>query len=322
MTVPMYTSSSEAKEVTLGFAVAAVFPLLLQHGINFKKHLMEHILDQYHRIDVLLMNHVTIKSTRKINLAITSILLTVLLAAFFSALTLPRSSALIRYYSFFTEFKDEVIEFVTPFCTMQLVFAYQYTYPCIIAVTCGVLYYEFGDFLLQFHFKNLDDPAALSDRNKILSIAKIHALLFEVAHEVRDATSVICFLLLCFQTTTLYCSLAMFLLMKKEDFTIPQIIESCLVVTLIPASIIGVVYGASRISHVCQKIEMSLLLTRDKLSRQCVSNQDSIRFLDLMITKKLPRMTAFGLGELTPNFVLSMFGSLFTYSLLVLNLQK
>ncbi|GBN32973.1 hypothetical protein AVEN_153849-1 [Araneus ventricosus] len=319
--VPMHLHSSEASEVTFGFAVAGMFPLALHYAVKFKKHLVNHILKRFFRIEGMQGICIKTRDIRWMNFIVIIILLIPVFGAIVTVITLVDDNPLTLYFSFFIDFKNKVIGTSIQFCIIQILFGYTYTYPCIIALMCGAIYYEISEFLYYFQ-KRLNNESLSLSKNRVLAIMETHTFFFEVAHELLTATSVICFFLLCTQTTIMYCSLAMFVLTHKGDLTPPQIVENCLVITLMPISIFGIVFCASRISRMCQNVQLTLLRLRDGLSRQFIHDKYVIHFLNLMIEKKFPVMSAFGLGELTPNFVLNMFGSLFTYSLLILNLKK
>ncbi|GBM98604.1 hypothetical protein AVEN_242611-1, partial [Araneus ventricosus] len=151
------------------------------------------------------------------------------------------------------------------FCVNQLVFAHQYVFPCTVATMCGVLFKEFSVFLQRFH-EHLQDQCLPLSRNTVISAMKLYSSLYELAHELRNATSLICFVLLSCQLSIMYCSIAVFVLAKTENISIPQICENCLVIALVPASILVIVSCASKIGLQHQKIEISLSLLRSKLN--------------------------------------------------------
>ncbi|KAF8787300.1 hypothetical protein HNY73_008915 [Argiope bruennichi] len=224
------------------------------------------------------------------------------------------------YYSFFMNFEEDIAGISIRLITNQLVFAYQYAYPCIIALICSVIFYDFSEFLSRFHEK-LKLQQKTFHRNEILVMSKLHSLLFETVHRVQSTMSLICYFFLCSQMTVLYGSLSVFVLTKTEDINVSQICENVLIIILVPSSIIALVMGSSRINKQHLKLQTTILVLKGKLMRQSQCDLDVLNQLNLWKEKSFPVISAAGFAELTPRFMLSMFGSLFTYGLLIINLK-
>ncbi|GBM47368.1 hypothetical protein AVEN_66114-1 [Araneus ventricosus] len=257
---------------------------------------------------------------KSLNYVLISILSISVVLSAISALTMSKHRSLKLYYSFFVYFQEDVIGITVRFCINQLIFAYQYAYPCIIAMVYNVLYYDFSEFLFRFHEKLLSLQKTLN-RNEIMVIAKAHCLFFETVHQIQDSTALICFFFLCSQMTVLYGTLSVFVLTKTEDISVPQICENVLIILLVPASIIRLVLSASRISEQNKKIQITILVLKDRLIRQSNTDLETVNQLNLMKERQFPVISAAGFAELSPKFMLSMFGSLFTYGLLIINLK-
>ncbi|GBN90347.1 hypothetical protein AVEN_171824-1 [Araneus ventricosus] len=96
---------------------------------------------------------------------------------------------------------------------------------------CGIISYEFSEILSRFGIP-LDTRKSIFDANKILRELKKHTKLYKLSLDLQDAMT--CFFVVCSQMTAMFCSLCVFVLMKKEDITTPQIIEFVFIILLMP----------------------------------------------------------------------------------------
>ncbi|GBM80774.1 hypothetical protein AVEN_258813-1, partial [Araneus ventricosus] len=156
-----------------------------------------------------------------------------------SAFTLSTDVSLKLYYSFYQDLEEDAFGISVRFCMNQLVFGYQYTFPCIVSLMVGVFYYEFSELVRQLHTNLPTEQKSLS-QHEILPLAHLHTLLFKVSHDLAEATSLISFLLVSSQMTVMYCTLAYFMLSSGGPPSLPQICESLVIVALGPLSLISI----------------------------------------------------------------------------------
>ncbi|GBM43997.1 hypothetical protein AVEN_187596-1 [Araneus ventricosus] len=198
---------------------------------------------------------------------------------------------------------------------------YAYGFPCMIGLMCGIVYYEFSEILSRFRAR-LETQSTFFNANKILCELKIHSELYKLSYAVQDAMSLTCFFLFCYHMSSMYCVLSVFVLTKTEDIITAQIIEFILIIALMPPTIIGIIWCASRINVQHQKIQKTIHLLLDHHTNLHNHKAEIITYLNRMKEKQFPVMSACGVLELTPKLLFGLFGSLFTYGLLFLNLKR
>ncbi|GBL85180.1 hypothetical protein AVEN_222676-1 [Araneus ventricosus] len=281
----------------IGFAVAGVLPLILYYAVKSKICSIQHILKRYGKFKFFRFNTLLYRQSKSTNFATIIILISTVLASTASTLTLADENQSKLYYSFFINFENDTFGFSVGFCMNQLYLPFLHTFPCIIATMVGVLYYEFSVFLHLFE-EILQTKSMPLNGNNMKSEMKIYPLLYEVAHKLQNATSSICFILLCCQLAVMYCFLAVLIRTKTEDFTVHLICEGSLVLTLVPESTIGIVFCSSRITSQYQKMQITLSLLRDKLSLQNNYELETLHVIKFMIEKKFPVMSGLLWGNL------------------------
>ncbi|GBN48577.1 hypothetical protein AVEN_248710-1 [Araneus ventricosus] len=186
---------------------------------------------------------------------------------------------------------------------------------------CGSFYYEFSKLLSRFN-ENLASKKASFNRSKLMSYMKAHAALYNLVHNLQGAISSPCFYLLCTQMMNLFSFIAVFELRKVQSVTYGSICSVVLILVLVALSVIGTVLCASRINTQYKKIATTLTLLKDAQIMQSRRDPVVISCLNSMKEKQFPVMSANGVVELTPSLAFGMFGSLFSYSLLILNLKN
>ncbi|GBN07829.1 hypothetical protein AVEN_15395-1 [Araneus ventricosus] len=131
-----------------------------------------------------------------------------------------------------------------------------------------------------------------------------------------------CFFLLCSQMAGMYCLLSEFVLTKTEDIITIQIIEFAFIIVFCPSTVIGIIWCASRINAQHQMIQRAIYLLLDSQTKLRKHDTAIISYLNRMKEKQFPIMSSCGFLELTPKLLIGLFGSLFTYGLLFLNLKR
>ncbi|GBN34111.1 hypothetical protein AVEN_112295-1 [Araneus ventricosus] len=308
-------------ELVFGCIVSCVFPFALHYSLISKRHDLKWLLKHYCRLDFFQRKTSKSCKTMKINVAIATILIVPMVLSIVSTLSMMPDKAYSRSYTYFIDIRDVTLEMSLRFVAVHMICAYLYTFPCIIAVMCAVIYHEFSQFLDRFH-ESLQRHCSSLSRNKILQHMKMHTALFKLAHHVQDTLSTPCFFLLCTQLTVMFYTIAVFVLRNYQTIPVALICRALMILLMTPASVIAVVLYATRINAFCKKIETEIKLLNDKLIVQGYCDGDTLCYLNSMNEKQFPVMSACGVTELKPNITLRMFGSLFSYSLLILNLKN
>ncbi|GBN74280.1 hypothetical protein AVEN_146466-1 [Araneus ventricosus] len=308
-------------EIACGCIISSVCPLALHYSIKSKRSLFKCLINHYRKLEVDPKNTFKSRRTTKINVILSAIVTMSLVAATVSTFIMAPQKQFTRSYLYFIHFEENALLFSIRFFATQMIYAYLYVFPCTIAVMSSVIYHEFSELLHRFH-ESLVRHCTSLNRDKILQHMKIHTVLFRLAHQLQDAISSTSFFVLCTQMTVMFYTIAIFVLNKNQVIPPALICRSVLILLMAPASVVAVVLCASRISSCCQKIATIIILLRDRLIMQDFYDVDTLSCLNSMKAKQFPMMTAWCVAELTPDVMLEMFGSLFSYSLLILNLKK
>ncbi|GBM37043.1 hypothetical protein AVEN_31879-1 [Araneus ventricosus] len=302
----------------IGLVFASIFPLAIKHSINLKKCLLRKIFIQYHKMDAL--QNQKIKGKYFNWVIIITVLISFVLASA-SALTLSYDIDQKLSFSFYKDLGEGFVGYFVPFIMNHLVFAYQYEFPCLVASLSGMMYYEFSRFLLQLR-ENLELQRRSLDRNQLMSLHQTHTLLFYLVHKLLNATSLPCLFILCSQMTSMYCALALFVVYHKDYYPLPTITDWFMSLILGTASLSGLIMCASKINTEFNRIQKTALFLKDELMKEQVQDAVALDCVNALMEKQFPVMTASGFVDLTPDSLLGMIGSLFTYTLLILNLKQ
>ncbi|GBM14799.1 hypothetical protein AVEN_255865-1 [Araneus ventricosus] len=151
---------------------------------------------------------------------------------------------------------------------------------------------------------------------------KMYTSLFKLVHDLQDAISLPCFFILLTQITVLFYTIASFLMKMSHALPTNLAIRNAVILLMMPLSVIAIFLCASRINAYFEKIRTAIVLLEDRLVTEGNYDADVAYYLRSMREKSFPIMSACGVVELTPNVMIGMFASIFSYSLLILNLKN
>ncbi|GBM72445.1 hypothetical protein AVEN_6980-1 [Araneus ventricosus] len=258
---------------------------------------------------------------RILNLIIVSTYLSMFIMATVAALGEPNHYTSKVRLSFYKDFENETLGNSICVFINQLIYTYQYEFPFLASGMIGILYYEFSEFLHQFH-EDLKLQFKSLNHNKIGSLQQVHTFLYQVGLEVQNGTSMICFVIICCQMTSMYVTLSVFNVFIKKKFSSSSICRMILSFILGPGSLACLTLCSSKISTQFQKVQRTILLLKDELIRRELLESKVFDSLNTMLEKQINVMTASGFVELTPKSLLAMIGSLISYTLLIVNLKQ
>ncbi|GFU10535.1 uncharacterized protein NPIL_102841 [Nephila pilipes] len=150
----------------------------------------------------------------------------------------------------------------------------------------------------------------------------MHRLLYELAHATEKALSPISLLIFSSQCLFMYISLAYCIVFQFKDryFAILWYVISSSVLPLF--SVVGVILCASKISEEIVLIRTNLQLLYNTWVNESDADNKILLLMRTMITTKFPNMTAGNIMDLKLGLIFSLFGSLFTYGLLILSVTN
>ncbi|GFU10532.1 uncharacterized protein NPIL_102831 [Nephila pilipes] len=226
-----------------------------------------------------------------------------------------------RYYSLFVNVNG-LNAFLIRCILAQLTYTFMLSFPCCISVMCASLYYQCSCVFVSFNSSVVETYKGIAPLHKILKLMDVYQLLHELAQKTEEVLSPITFFLLSSQLLSMYTALANFLIFKNRDQHYPILWHCLASITILPATLIGTIFCAGRISCQARLIHTNLQQIHNTLIRKREVNWESVLLVRSMMMTEFPVMTAANIMDLKHGVILSVFGTLFTYGLLILNINR
>ncbi|KAG8196522.1 hypothetical protein JTE90_012336 [Oedothorax gibbosus] len=297
---------------TIGISIVSVG---LWFNVNMKKTQVRNLVLQFHRIELL-----KCRKKRSLNCGVNSclafgvfIILLVIIGHFSISPELREGD---EVFSFLSTFQNKGLEFAVKFAGSVFSLFALFLMPFIWVVMCGTVYYKCSQMLEDFcqdiskwHLK----------REELVEHLDKYRLLRQLTYNVSNSLSSTAFLMLCWQILNMYVSLARFfssrhVLTNTIWFNVPSL-------TAIPCSVVGLAMSASRVQSKQEEVRNALQNVRNNLVSKTKIGWKTLAVVDSMLKTFFPAMSAWGIVELRKELILSVFGSLFTYGLLILNIK-
>ncbi|GFT51341.1 uncharacterized protein TNCV_4954751 [Trichonephila clavipes] len=260
---------------------------------------------------------------RVVNIYLSLVILISFLSATLCALSLKKSPVQYRmYYSLLVPFKEEnMLCIVTRNITLQLSFFTMYAVPSFVAMLCGLIYCKCNEALSVLHgcVQNLSKVPFQYEVSKLM---KRHHLTLQLVCGVEKELSPLSFLLLCSLLLNMYKALATYIAVDNAILFSALIWDCVPAVTLMPLCLVGIIMSAARISSRISGIQASLQMNHNVLLNRDCLNLKTTELLRAMLKTEFPKMTSGGIMELKPGLIFSVFGTLFTYGLLIRSVKK
>ncbi|GFQ74917.1 uncharacterized protein TNCT_654511 [Trichonephila clavata] len=259
---------------------------------------------------------------RVVNIYLSLVILISFLSATVCALFLKKSPVQYRtYYSLFVPYKENILCIVTRNITLQLSFFSMYAVPSLVAILCGLIYSKCNEALSVLHgcVQNLSEVPFQYEVSKLM---KRHNLTLHLVCGVEKELSPLSFLLLCSLLLNMYKALATYIAVDNAIIFSALIWDCVPAITLMPLCLVGVTMSASRISSSISDIQASLQMNHNVLLNKDRLNLKTTELLRAMLKTEFPKMTSGGIMELKPGLIFSVFGTLFTYGLLIRSVKK
>ncbi|GBN99017.1 hypothetical protein AVEN_69208-1 [Araneus ventricosus] len=307
-------------EIVFAYVFANFLSLPLWYSILAKKNSIRSLIIQYQKINNLQKKRPPNRNAM-INFMFAFWISIPVIAAALCAAWISTDEVMKNCYGFFLPLEDNFAAVLLRFCVLLLVFTSQHIFPNSAAMICSIMYYKFSDLFSVFYEELQDLRGECINYYLMYSKMKQHSLLFRVAYQLQDATSVICFLFLCSRMALMYFTLATFML-QREGISPANAWEMMPVMVATPLSIICVTLCCWRITTKIKNCVTSLEEIQTDKALEGKIQKETFRCLESMLSKRFPLFSACNIASLDPKLNFTVFGSLFTYGLLLLSLEK
>lgn len=298
------------------FICIAIIWFALWYDIYNKKATIKFFVIQFHRIRLLSGRKMRSLSS-VINISLGSGICISFLSIAFHLWTLSDREDIL---TFLITIENKSIERLVK-VTCSLVLIMLFLAPFIFTVMCCSLYYRCSDLLGDF----CEDIAVAQCRElhhaELIELLQRQILLYRLTFAVERGLSFTALLLLCSQMLNMYVALASFVKLDGRTIAASTIWMCTPVLTVTPCSTIALTLSASRIQFKYKEIQIALHNLYHRLVSQKKVEWKSVIVVKGMLETSFPIMSASGIVELKPELILSVFGSLFTYGLLVVNIK-
>ncbi|GFU40193.1 uncharacterized protein NPIL_166841 [Nephila pilipes] len=196
-----------------------------------------------------------------------------------------------------------------------------FMFPTFVAILCCTVFYQVSEAYAAFSEAISNYRKWSPSLSESIKLMKNHHLLYRLSRNLEQVFSPIVFLLLCSQTLSMYLALSSYFASDTKAFTATLKWQSVPAMTVVPLSLIGVAMYASNISKEVENMQGNLQDLHNTLVGDLESCRKTLFIVRTMMNTKFPRLTAGSVFELKKGLILSVFGSLFTYGLLVINIK-
>ncbi|GBN58832.1 hypothetical protein AVEN_122493-1 [Araneus ventricosus] len=189
-------------------------------------------------------------------------------------------------------------------------------YPCIITFSMSILMQQCEGILLQFQ-KNIKN-AKFSTPAQYYRMLNDYNTIEDKILLLQAIMSKPLFLILSIGFLSFYSSFMAFFLVEYDAYDLTEVVSNCFTATTI---IVSVTIYRSRIPERILEIKRTI---RSVIDEQKAANQMIEREISALVRieqKEVVHLTACGLVYLERTFLLSAFGTVFTYGLLISNLK-
>ncbi|GBN33145.1 hypothetical protein AVEN_57001-1 [Araneus ventricosus] len=240
------------------------------------------------------------------------------------AIVLPISPPPYRmYYTFFLPLEEGTVScLLTRHVATLLSFVTMYFIPNLVSVLGWAVYYMCSCISGMLSEELRDLHRKITHPDEISRLVHKHYLLLQLIQDVENELSSVSFLLLCSQMLNMYKALAIYIAVSNSIIFTALFWDCLPPVTLVPVSLVGIIWYASRISFHLSNIQASLQLSYNALLDKDYLPWKMKNLLLAMLETEFPKITSGGMLELKPVLIFSVFGSLFTYGLLIRSVNK
>ncbi|GBM36368.1 hypothetical protein AVEN_176063-1 [Araneus ventricosus] len=302
---------------TLAYVFANVLSFLLRCSLVYQKRNIRRLVAALNQKKFQLEHRIEEKRIRfSYLILLLIIILPVLLATLYTILSLHEVAELFTYGFEVTTESGQIFVCFFGSYTYYVVFI---EYPCIIALSMCLIINRCGILLHQFNL-NLKSMKLYDFPIKITALLKDYDLIFDTVRLLKTTLSTPLFFI--FLSSFLHLYLTMYNILREyvEPYYMVELIaNTCTGLSIL----ISLTLLSSRISEQLHEIRMTSqkltnLISQHNLRTFC--GKRTLFLLERIEARHVIHLSACGMFDLKRSFLLSAFGFLFTYGLLVVNL--
>ncbi|GFR07646.1 uncharacterized protein TNCT_554981 [Trichonephila clavata] len=228
-----------------------------------------------------------------------------------------RENKMNRFWTFGHTTQDSKHRILLDFVFLYIYFTVYLEYPCLIAFSLFLLIYNYGKFLLRIS-ENIKITSPITTTEQYVKILSDYNSVEKKIHLLKGTLSIPLLLILSVCFCSQYTALSFGVHGRPS---LQHILVTCSNV----CTGIVIIFSLALISDTIPEYMLEIKTTAGFLIDNC--NYHSLNELEkIMLLKKFKKketiyLTAGGVVYLKKSFILSAFGAIFTYGLLVLNLK-
>lgn len=305
--------------LNVSFICIGLISMALWCNVNKKKKILKHIIIQFQRFG-LLSGRKLRPANCVINTCLAIVIAVMILSVNGHVSSLKETAYNIDYLTFLLVIENNSLKHLVRLFYCLFMFIISFFIPNLFTVLCSSVYFKCSDLISDFSEDIASIQFTVLRREEIVMMLQKYRLLHRITRGVENGLSSISFLILCSQMLSMYVALAFFMNSSGKMPTASVIWVTMPSLTVIPLSVIIFTLSASRIGAKVKEVQFTLQSIHDSwISRDKIDWQ-SLEILKSMMGTSFPTISAYGIVELKPGLILTVFGSLFTYGLLVQNI--
>ncbi|GIY17695.1 uncharacterized protein CDAR_406641 [Caerostris darwini] len=307
-------------KVLLCFITVNLFSLAIWHNVYRKKDFIRHFIVKCEKLEFRFRSNLTSINTI-IDSCLVLIALIITVSASFCIFHINLAPLQLKmYFSFFTFAKgQDTFSMLIKGTVIIIQFVCLLIPPAIAALLSGIVYFKTSDLLGKFRENLKNVKMDVLYHNEISKLFTNYNFLYLLVHEVEEEFSITIFMLLCSQWLNMNTVLLAYILYEGD--LLSYSLGSLMIAQLIFAVIlnVGVILCASRISYQVFRVQTALQVMYNRVG---TVKSSPLHIVKNMLDIKFPVMTACGVLKLNPSLIATSFGSVLTYGLLVINVNR
>lgn len=220
-------------------------------------------------------------------------------------------------WTFGFQFEFDALGFFLRFAGTSVYMIQNVTVPCFTCLVLSAVYFH-GSDLLRIYERNLhlaDDPETY------ILLSKKYSVLIRICISMNKVTSAPAFAILSMFFLQMFNCIASFLSMSSDQLHPVYLLESWYIFAVESVALLWMVTIAASIPLTMKRISLVFEQIYAELLKIKCPNEHCVRLTQMMTERETIEMSACEMIHFTRNFILSLMGGFFTYSLLFININ-